>query len=187
LGAWVAGRLPYKNPMRLYAALEIVIAVCALLLPFALHATTPLLAWAYADGNAPARFAMVRVAISLLLLGIPATAMGATFPIAAAWLSRAGGLAASAAGTLYAANTVGAAMGAIAAGFWLIPALGLRGTTWIGVALNVVAAAGALWLTTKTAEAGERAQTNQAYVRKTETGRIKNKKNSSLRPLRLNV
>jgi spermidine synthase len=155
IGAWAAGRLPYKYPMRLYAALEIVIAACALLLPFALHATTPVLAWAYADGNAPARFSMVRVAISLLLLGIPATAMGATFPIAAAWLSRAGGPAASAAGTLYAANTVGAASGAIAAGFWLIPALGLRGTTWIGVALNVVAAAGAFWLTTKTAEAAE--------------------------------
>ncbi|MBI4486938.1 MAG: tetratricopeptide repeat protein, partial [Acidobacteria bacterium] len=47
---------------------------------------------------------------------------------------------------LYAANTAGAAFGAIAAGFFLIPALGLRGTTWAAVALNLLAAAGAFWL-----------------------------------------
>src|SRR5439155_27283146 len=49
-------------------------------------------------------------------------------------------------GVLYSANTAGAAAGAIAAGFWLIPAVGVRGTTLIGVALNALAAAGALWL-----------------------------------------
>ena len=47
---------------------------------------------------------------------------------------------------LYAVNTTGAAAGAIAAGFWLIPAYGLRATTWSAVALNLAAAAGALWL-----------------------------------------
>ena len=52
---------------------------------------------------------------------------------------------ATAAGALYAANTAGAAIGAISAGFWLIPAVGLRATTWIGIALNIAAAAGAFW------------------------------------------
>ena len=41
------------------------------------------------------------------------------------------------AGGLYAANTLGAAIGAVLAGFVLIPALGLSGSTWVGVALNV--------------------------------------------------
>src|SRR5260370_770802 len=63
-----------RSPLRLYAVLEIVVAVCALLLPVALSASVPALAWAYADGAAPARFAVVRVAISLALLGIPAAA-----------------------------------------------------------------------------------------------------------------
>ena len=49
------------------------------------------------------------------------------------------------AGGLYAANTLGAAAGAVLAGFALIPALGLRGTTFVGVALNLIAAGGA-WL-----------------------------------------
>ena len=80
--------------------------------------------------------------------------MGATFPIAVAWLVRTTERAnatsestpAATAGVLYAANTAGAAIGAIGAGFWLIPAIGLRATTWMGIALNTAAAIGALWL-----------------------------------------
>ena len=68
--------------------------------------------------------------------------MGATFPIAARAVVRVGTLARDA-GALYAANTLGAAAGAIVAGFVLIPALGLRGTTVAGVVLNALAAAGA--------------------------------------------
>jgi spermidine synthase len=161
VGAWAAGacrpRERSASSLRAYAVLELIVAASALLLPMALHASAPALAWAYADGEAPIRFAVVRVAISLALLGVPAAAMGATFPIAADWLTRAkhrgsrpsGGPALDStldAGVLYAANTAGAALGAVASGFWLIPILGLRGTTWVGVSLNLAAAAGAFWL-----------------------------------------
>lgn len=146
LGAWIAGtQLNEPSPargLRIYAALEVFVAVAALLLPFALRAFFPALAWAYADGTAPARFGLVRVAISLALAGIPAAAMGATFPVATAAVAAASADAAR----LYAANTAGAAFGALAAGFWLLPALGLRGTAWVGVSLNLAAAAGALIL-----------------------------------------
>jgi len=150
LGAWLAGYVSTAG-LRAYAALELLVAATALLLPLALTGAIPALAWAYADGAAPARFAIVRVVISLALLGIPAAAMGATFPIAAAWLAShdKGRASFSGAGSLYASNTAGAALGALAAGFWLVPTLGLRGTTWVGVGLNVAAAAGALWLSTK--------------------------------------
>src|SRR5439155_14373596 len=173
VGAWAAGRFlarqltdptdathpsdlthPTHPPyLTIYAALEIAIAVAALLLPLGLHASVPALAWAYADGSAPIRFALVRVLISLTLVGLPAAAMGATFPFAVEWLGSA-----ASAGALYAANTTGAAAGAIAAGFWLIPALGLRGTTWVGVGLNAIAAGGALWLDAKTAKAAKTAK-----------------------------
>ncbi len=170
VGAWVAGRfsrelsasaeapatsqrftrtwtaLPY---LQIYAALEIGIAAYALLLPLVLAGFVPALAWAYADGTAPARFAVVRVAIALAVLGVPAAAMGATFPLAAQWWAEtqenSRGSAADA-GVLYAANTGGAAIGAIAAGFVLIPWVGLRAATWVGVALNLVSAGGAFAL-----------------------------------------
>jgi hypothetical protein len=50
--------------------------------------------------------------------------MGATFPIASRWIVRTASTAAQDAGGLYAANTIGAAAGAVLAGFALIPALG---------------------------------------------------------------
>ena len=155
-GAWLAGLTKTRlrvspwlrgSDLRAYAILELTVAVTAIALPFALRATVPALAWAYADGAAPARFAIVRTAISLALLGIPAAAMGATFPIATSWYARD----AADTGALYAANTAGAALGAIGAGFWLIPALGLRATTLVGVALNVIAAAGAFTIASRTA------------------------------------
>jgi spermidine synthase len=155
-GAWMAGRFAVPRARRLmtYAALEIVIALTAIALPPILHALAPAFAWAYADGDAPIRFALVRATLSLAVLAVPAAAMGATFPIAASWYAEAiasvttGAASRSAAdvGVLYAANTAGAAAGAIGAGFWLIPAVGIRGTTWVGVALNVAAAVGASWI-----------------------------------------
>jgi spermidine synthase len=164
IGAWLspfdsraAGTLAQGRRftgLRLYALLEIVVAACALLLPMALAASVPALARAYADGSAPAAFALVRVAISLALLGVPAAAMGATFPIAADWYARN----AADTGVLYTMNTAGAAAGAIAAGFFLIPAIGLRATTWIGVLLNAIAAGGAWWLASRPEETAESAK-----------------------------
>src|SRR5206468_11670718 len=123
-----------------------------------LRASVPALAWAYADGAAPARFALIRVLISLALVGVPAAAMGATFPIATNWFARD----AADTGILYAANTAGAAAGAIAAGFFLIPAVGLRATTYVGVTLNAFAALGALWLSRETPEAAAETKVSAA-------------------------
>ncbi|MEY4635011.1 MAG: hypothetical protein RJA55_809 [Acidobacteriota bacterium] len=147
VGAAVAGRrgarLSPQRALMVYAGLELAIAVLALLLPLALETLRPLLVGAYADGEGGTTFALLRLGTSVMLLAVPAAAMGATFPIASRWIVRDAAHAAQEAGGLYAANTLGAAMGAVLAGFVLIPALGLSGSTWIGVALNVAAAAGA--------------------------------------------
>lgn len=157
VGAWIGGSVRTDSGRRLllmYAAVELFVAAAAFALPGTLHALAPALTWAYADGATTTLFSFVRVAMSLVLLGLPAAAMGATFPIAVAWLTGAAARTnatpesspASTAGVLYTANTAGAAIGAVAAGFWLIPAIGLRATTSIGIALNTAAAMGALWL-----------------------------------------
>ena len=181
LGAWLAGRngLQAVPLLRAYAMLELLVAASALALPFALRASVPALAWAYADGSAPTRFAIVRVVISLALLGVPAAAMGATFPLATSWYARH----AADAGVLYAANTAGAAAGAVAAGFFLIPAVGLRATTWIGVALNVIAAGGAFSLAAITSSASAKDTKEIDDTRATKDTKGKSKK-SSLRSQR---
>src|SRR5262245_53384276 len=155
LGSWLGGRFddavrrrssgPAHARLRAYAACEAAIAIAAIALPAILATFVPLLAWAYRDGLTPMTFGVVRVVLAAALLVVPATAMGATFPIAVGWYADG----TADAGWLYATNTAGAAAGALATGFWLIPSIGLRGTTWIGVVLNIVAAAGALWLASR--------------------------------------
>jgi spermidine synthase len=144
LGGRIASRMSPAGALAAYAGLEIGIALLALLLPWQLHLLEPLLVRTYANGNGGLTFAGLRLASSLVLLALPALAMGATFPVASRWTVRHAARAAGDAGRLYAANTVGAALGAVFAGFVLLPRLGLSGTTWIGVLLNVAAAAGAL-------------------------------------------
>src|SRR5258705_6725822 len=104
VGAWVAGRatrsMTAQRALRVYAALEVTIALCALAMPFALAAMRPLLASAYADGNGGAPFAIVRLATAIVLIALPAAAMGASFPIGIAAVGNRD------AGELYAANTV---------------------------------------------------------------------------------
>src|SRR5688500_11144414 len=153
-GAWAAGRIPPRTlpALAIYAALELLIAAIAIALPHVLEAFDPLLVSAYADGTAPVAFAITRVAVCAALIGVPAAAMGATYPLVVGWLARGephthdARVPAAIAGTLYAANSAGAAAGALAAGFWLIEVFGIRGTTWVAVALNVAAAALAWWL-----------------------------------------
>jgi len=156
IGSWVAGRFTYglepSRALRIYAALEGVVALCALAMPFAIGALRPLLAWAYADGAGGALFGIMRLAASIALIALPGAAMGASFPVGVSAIGAKGATGAMGANgardvaELYAANTVGAAMGAGLTGFLLLPSVGLFGTTIVGVVLNLLAACGALVL-----------------------------------------
>lgn len=150
LGAAAGGRMGQRmsprEALRTYARLELAIAAAALVLPWLLSLLGPLLGAVYANGHGGVMFGAVRLVSTLILLSGPAAAMGATFPIASRWMVRQASRLSVDAGTLYAANTLGAAAGALTAGFILLPSLGLSGATWIGVALNVLAAGGAWYL-----------------------------------------
>jgi len=140
VGGHLGGRLTSAGALRLYAIIEVAIAALALLLPLELAAVRPWLASAYEDGSPGVMFPLLRLASSLLLLATPAMAMGATFPIASRWMVRDATRAAADAGWLYAVNTIGATLGAVLAGFVLLPGLGLRQTIGVGVVLNLIAA-----------------------------------------------
>ena len=161
IGAAAGGRIGQRmSPpaaLRAYAGLEAAIAAIALLLPVLLAALRTPLAALYANGDGGLAFAVVRMGSSLLLLSLPAAAMGATFPIASRWMVRHASSVSTDAGRLYAANTLGAAAGALLAGFVLLPALGLWGATLVGVVLNLAAAAGAWWISTLPAASRRRA------------------------------
>ena len=149
LGAAIAGRFASRLTLRqclyAYAVLEASVAAIALILPFELRATTPLLAWAYRDGAGGWLFPAVRLAAAFLLILAPAVALGATFPLAVRWFtSRSEAPPARSGGILYALNTGGAAAGAMLSGFVLIPAAGVSGSILLGVAVSAIAAGAVL-------------------------------------------
>ncbi|MEO8677646.1 MAG: fused MFS/spermidine synthase, partial [Vicinamibacterales bacterium] len=70
----------------------------------------------------------------------PAAALGATFPMAIRWFANNAVNPAKSSSALYVVNTIGAAIGALLAGFVLLPAYGISGTTRVGIAASVIAA-----------------------------------------------
>lgn len=87
---------------------------------------------------------------SFLLLAVPTTLMGATLPILVAWLAARAPHVGSAVGLLYVANTAGAAIGAAAAGFFLLNWLDLNQLVRLAAAINFTVGASA-WLARRTA------------------------------------
>lgn len=140
LGSFLAGRRAERvtRPARIYAALEIGIAVFAFVSPWLL----PWVGTAYAAIGRDASggtLTLWRLGVALVLLLPPTVAMGATLPILARavsrdeWSRHVTGL--------YVSNTLGAVLGAGVAGLVLLPRLGGRSSTWIAAAASLAAAA----------------------------------------------
>jgi spermidine synthase len=144
LGGRIASRLRRRQALWTYALLELVVALAAVSIVTGVDGFRPLFAWAYAEEGAGLLFPIVRAASVFALLLVPGVALGATFPmavrVAVASAIRLGGPA----GRLYGANTAGAAIGSVAAGFFLIPAFGLTVTTVTGMAASAASIAFAL-------------------------------------------
>lgn len=79
-------------------------------------------------------------AILFVSLLWPTFFMGASLPLLARTLTRQIEKAASTVGALYGVNTLGAAMGALVATWWLLPRIGLDGSLGVGATLNAVCA-----------------------------------------------
>ena len=139
VGGRAASRLTPKRALQIYVGLEIAVAICAVLLPIELSVLKPVLRWAYADG-AGALFPLIRVASCIVMVMLPALALGATFPMAVRWYSRNSSEPATESSTLYFLNTVGAAIGSLLAGFVLIPSIGMRATIYVAMAATTIAA-----------------------------------------------
>jgi spermidine synthase len=153
LGALLAGRhasrLTPRAALVRSAFLEAFIAIAALLIIPALAALRPLLSSAYQasqDAGSVLPFAGARVLACLLVITLPAAGIGATWALRLRWFESVETGAGRVAGTLYASVAFGAALGAAISGFLLLPFFGLTNMTLVGVALNVLIAAGFLSL-----------------------------------------
>ncbi len=138
LGSALAGRLAHRirKPLSVYGWMEIGIAVYALLVPFLFRWVDNLYAVIWQQFQPGFfTFSLWRFGLSCLMLLVPTTLMGATLPVLSAALVRYG---ATAVTRLYACNLLGAIVGTLAAGFLLLPALGVRTTIFVAAVINIV-------------------------------------------------
>jgi len=128
--------------LSVYGAVEAGIGALALLFPLA-FAGVQALSLRIPHASAGSGFAL-DVALAALLVLPPAVLMGGTIPLLTQALARSLEDATRFHALVYAFNTAGAFAGALAAGYWLLPWLGLDGVLVAMGALNL--AAGALFL-----------------------------------------
>lgn len=142
-GGWWADRRP-RDGLRAAAIAELVAGLWALGLVMVVPAIELAPSWTPGpNGWLWPDDLPVRIGLVGLLLGPPAVALGAALPLVLrVWLPgvrRPG----AAAALLVAANTLGAAAGALGTDLWLVPAFGLA-TAQVGAALTNIVAAVAL-------------------------------------------
>ncbi|MFT7622448.1 MAG: spermidine synthase, partial [Myxococcota bacterium] len=100
----------------------------------------------------------LRVVLSAIVLLPPTLAMGATLPLLVADWMRRDPEATRAIPRLYAANTLGAAVGILAGTYLILPYLGIFRTLVLVAALDLIAAAGAIWVTRRIRKTGTHSQ-----------------------------
>jgi spermidine synthase len=140
LGSFLFGRIAarVRRPVRMYGLLEIGVGLSCALVPLLLWLGSfvyvglhSLLTLSYTA------FSLVQFGLAFALLLVPTTLMGGTLPILSQALVRNEDEIGRMVGTLYAVNTFGAMVGVVAAGYWLLPALGNRATVAVAVVGNL--------------------------------------------------
>src|SRR5262249_15843515 len=142
IGNAVAGRClrGRHDLLRVYAALELIVAVTGLALTHGLPPLAAMIARLSAGGGDSAVNAL-RLATAFIVMIVPATAMGATLPVLAGALVRSRTQFGAIVGRLYGWNTLGAFVGVIAAETALVGRVGVAGAAWTAALLDTLAAA----------------------------------------------
>ena len=153
LGSYYFGRKideSTQSPLRIYALLEAGIGVFCLVWPLILAALGAI--YVLVHRNVTSEFytlSLIRFALTFAVILIPSTLMGGTLPVLTRFFVKRLEQLGTNIGILYALNTFGAVVGTVAAGFFLIEALGIRWTLGVGIAINFAVAAVALVLAQK--------------------------------------
>ncbi|RKU09595.1 hypothetical protein C6503_20800 [Candidatus Poribacteria bacterium] len=139
-----------ESPLRIYALLEAGIGAFCLVWPLILTVLGAL--YVLIHRNITSEFytlSLIRFVLTFGVLLIPSTLMGGTLPVLTRFFVKRLEQLGTNIGILYALNTFGAVIGTVAAGFFLIEALGIRWTLGVGIAINFVVAAIAIVLARK--------------------------------------
>lgn len=156
-----------RRPLRVYAALEAIVAVTGLAVTAALPAVSAVLVpVTRSAGDMPWLVNFIRFTTAFGVLVVPAAAMGATLPVLTGALTQAEATFGRVLGRLYGWNTLGAVAGVVLAEVVLVARVGIAGTAWTAALLNLCAAAAGLFLSSR----GERGSVSPSTVASTDHG-----------------
>ena len=133
------------HPLRVYAYLELGIAVCGILVLFLVPALGNLYTRIAGTGQVSL---VLRALVASVCLLPPTLLMGATLPAIARWVETTP-RGVSWLGFFYGGNLVGAVAGSLLAGFYLLRVYDMRTATWVAMALNVLVALLALGIASR--------------------------------------
>jgi predicted membrane-bound spermidine synthase/tetratricopeptide (TPR) repeat protein len=144
IGSYLFGQIADrgKNDFLLYGLLEAGVGVYGFLVPWIFSMTQKIYGPIFGlNESYPFLFNLVLFFLSFVLLVFPTLLMGATLPVLSKFFVRSFAQFGRRVGDLYATNTLGAVIGCAAAGFFLIPALGMRMTVFVAAGANLFIAA----------------------------------------------
>lgn len=150
IGSWIAGRFTDRlhNPLKYFAFMQIGVGFFGiLLLPvFDLLPKVYLDLYQLTYPNQPV-FMIIQILMSMGIIAIPATLMGTTLPLMLKTYSTEFTTIGKDVGKLDASNSIGAFFGTLAAGFLIIPVLGIHDGILVTASINIIL--GIIILTTK--------------------------------------
>lgn len=143
VGSWFLGKRisTSTQPMRTYAWLEVGIAVTALIYFVILGLYRSIYPAIFQSIDSTALLLIIKFALSLLLVFPPAFCMGGTIPVIGQYVVRETHSFGSLSALMYGVNTLGAAIGAALAGFFLPLWLGFNLTCVLAIAISSLVAA----------------------------------------------
>lgn len=141
LGAEYFGRRLNSGlaPLRLYSVIEMSLGVYVILFPLWLSILEKVYLFLHPGVEGVSFFViMVRFLLAVAVLAIPCILMGGTLPALSRYFAEYESESGRTPGKLYAVNTLGAMVGCIAAGFFMVEHFGLSNTLRIGAVINLL-------------------------------------------------
>lgn len=146
IGAWsfghIADRLSKNKLVFFYVIVEFLIGLYALIFPFILNLGEKVFVQLFSEMEINQfQMNLIRFCVAFGILIIPTTLMGATLPILTRYITHENSTISLTISRLYGLNTLGAFLGVVLSGYFLIPSFGLRFTTVIAACINFLISA----------------------------------------------
>ena len=141
LGSWLASKylITKDKPLKIYALLELMIALTAFITPLFFRLQFNLLPdLLQRIGEANLSIVILRIIFSAIIMLFPTICMGAALPVLGKYLQKYSMLAERRITVIYGLNTIGACVGCLVSGYFLLRQAGMFNTVYFAAAANAL-------------------------------------------------